>query len=191
MASHPHKPIFYPSNSYYGSNVIRLTWSGNQVEDHTTQNCLECHQDADHPIILNRRRSVSGIIHTLLGVTVCWKVHIWPDIASGPTDGEIRCMYKAVKKTKVVRRYMEALAIYTASRTVHWEDNTSCIYVVESKIVTPRVKNIDIPVCFLQEQFYNGLFLPKYENSSVMPADMCTKPCSDLIQLVRHNTINS
>ena len=32
MDSHPLKPILYPSNSYYGSNVIRLTWSGNQVE---------------------------------------------------------------------------------------------------------------------------------------------------------------
>ena len=38
LASHQHKPIFYPSNSYDGSNVIRLTWNGNQVEDHTTQN---------------------------------------------------------------------------------------------------------------------------------------------------------
>ena len=44
LASHPHKPIFYPFNSYDGSNVIKLTWSGNQVEYHTTQNCLECHQ---------------------------------------------------------------------------------------------------------------------------------------------------
>ena len=32
LASHPHKPIFYPSGSYDGSNVIRLTCSGNQVE---------------------------------------------------------------------------------------------------------------------------------------------------------------
>ena len=48
LDSHPHKPIFYPSNSYDGSNFIRLTWSGNQVEDHTNQNCLEFHQDADH-----------------------------------------------------------------------------------------------------------------------------------------------
>ena len=30
---HPHKTILYPSNSYDGSNVIRLTWNGNQVED--------------------------------------------------------------------------------------------------------------------------------------------------------------
>ena len=40
LASHPHKPIFYPSNYYDGSNIIRLTWSGNQVEDYTTQDCL-------------------------------------------------------------------------------------------------------------------------------------------------------
>ena len=71
---------------------------------------------------------------------------------------------------------MKALALHTGAPTVHWEDNTSFISVVEAKRVTPRVKHIDITVCFLQEQFDNGLFLPKCENSSIMPADMCTKP---------------
>ena len=46
-------------------------------------------------------------------------------------------MYKAVKKTKVIRRYMEALAFYTGAPTVHLEGNTSFISVVEDKIVTP------------------------------------------------------
>ena len=86
-------------------------------------------------------------------------------------------MYKAVKKNKIFRRYMEDLALYTGAPTEHWEYNTSFISVVEDNIVTPRVKHIDIPFCFLQEKFYNGLFLPKYEKSSVIPADMCTKPC--------------
>ena len=54
-ASHPQKPIFHPSNYYDGSNVIRLTWSGNQFEDYTTQNCLECHQYTDHDRIINRK----------------------------------------------------------------------------------------------------------------------------------------
>ena len=58
---------------------------------------------------------------------------------------------------------------------------TSCISVVEAKRVTPRVKHMDIPVYFLLEQFDNGLFIPKYDKSSVMPADMCTKPCSGTI----------
>ena len=150
LASHPHKPIFYPSNSYDESNVIRIAWSGNQVEDHTTQNCLECHQDADHTKILNIRRSVSVIIHTLLSVYVFWKLQIQLAIASDSTNGEIICMYKDVKITKVIWRYMEDLALHTGAPTVYWEDNTSCIYVVEAKIVTPRVKHIDITVCFLQ-----------------------------------------
>ena len=82
----PHKPIFYPSNYYDGSNFIRLTWSGYQVEYHKTKNCLECHQDADNAIIVNRRWSVLGIIHTLLGFALCGKVQIQPAIVSDSTD---------------------------------------------------------------------------------------------------------
>ena len=104
LAIHPLKSIFYHSNYYDGSNVIRLTQSVNKVEDHTTQNCLECHQDADHARILSKRGSVLDIINILLGVAVCWKVQIQPAIASDSTDGEIRYMYKAVNKTKVIRR---------------------------------------------------------------------------------------
>ena len=73
---------------------------------------------------------------------------------------------------------MEALALHTGALTLNWEDNISCIYVVEYKRVTPRVKHIDIPVCFLQEKFDDGLFIPKYQKASAMTADMCTKPCS-------------
>ena len=72
---------------------------------------------------------------------------------------------------------MQALSLHTGAPTVHWEYNTSCIYVVEAKRLTPRVKHIDIPVCFLLEQIDNGIFIPKYEKSSFMPEDMCTKPC--------------
>ena len=38
MANRPHKTISYPYNYYDGSNVIILTWSGNQVEDYMTHN---------------------------------------------------------------------------------------------------------------------------------------------------------
>ena len=100
LAINPHKTTFYTSSYYYGSNVIRLIWSGNKVEYYTTHNCLECHQDADDDIILNRRRSVSVIIHNLLNVAVFWKVQIQPYVASNSVDGEIICIYKAVKKTK-------------------------------------------------------------------------------------------
>ena len=59
-------------------------------------------------------------------------------------------MEKTSNKTKTIWRYMESLSLQTGKLTVHWEDNTSCIYIVEAKIFTPRVKHIEIPVCFLQ-----------------------------------------
>ena len=58
------------------------------------------------------------------------------------------------------------------------EDNSLFISVVAAKRVTPIVKHVDITVCSLQEQFENGLFIPKYEKSSVIPAYICTKPYS-------------
>ena len=94
--------------------------SGNQVENYTTHNFLVCYQDDGHDIILNRKLSVSVIIHTILGVVVFWKVHIQPFIAYESTDGEIRYIYKAVRKNKVIRRYMEALALHTGAPTVNW-----------------------------------------------------------------------
>ena len=48
---------------------------------------------------------------------------------------------------------MEVLGLHTVAPTVHWEDNTSCIYFVEAKRVTPIVKHIGIPVYFPQEKF--------------------------------------
>ena len=41
-------------------------------------------------------------------------------------------MYKAVKKAKAVGRYTEALSLHTVAPAVNLEDNTGCIYVVES-----------------------------------------------------------
>ena len=90
-------------------------------------------------------------------------------------------MHKSVNKTKVIRRYKEALELHIGAPTIHWEYNTICIYVVEYKRVTLRVKQIEITVQFLQEQFDNGIFIPKYEKSSVMLEGMCTKPCSGTI----------
>ena len=41
---------------------------------------------------------------------------------------------------------MEELALHIGAPTVHWEDIKICIYVDETKIVTPRVKHIGITV---------------------------------------------
>ena len=39
-------------------------------------------------------------------------------------------------------------------------------------------KSFILKSCILQEQFDNGIFVPKYENISVITEDVCTKLCS-------------
>ena len=73
---------------------------------------------------------------------------------------------------------MDTLELHTAETRVRWEDNTSCIYMVEAKIVTHGAKQTYTPVCFLPETIENDLFVPKYEKYSVIPEDMCNKPYS-------------
>ena len=92
-----------------------------------------------HAIVINRGYSVSGIIFTVLDVSVFHKVRIQTGFAYGSTDGEIICMHKAVKEVKAIWRYMEALSLHAGATTLHWEDNTSCIYVIKAKIVNHRV----------------------------------------------------
>ena len=74
------------------------------------------------------------------------KVKIQIDIASGSTGEDIIFMYTAVNKLNSIGRYMEALTLHTDEQPVYWEYNTTYIYAVEAKRVTPRVKHIDITV---------------------------------------------
>ena len=69
-------------------------------------------------------------------------------------------MYKDVNNTTDIWCYMEDLALHTGAPTVHWSDNKNCIYVVESKRVTPIVLKIDIPVCFIQETLTMVFLIP-------------------------------
>ena len=62
-----------------------------------------------------------------------------------------------------------------------WRTTKVVFLLLKLKIGIPTVKHIDIPVYFLQNNFDNGLFIPKYYKSSVMLADMSTKPCSGTI----------
>ena len=87
-------------------------------------------------------------------------------------------MYKSVNKTTVIRRYMEALALHTGAPKVHWEDNFFIFLLLRLKELLLELNTLIFQSIFYKINLTNGLFLPKYEKSSVMPADVCTKSCS-------------
>ena len=145
------------------------------MEYYTTQNFLACHQYADHVQIISRWWYVYGIINTLLDIYFFWRIKIQPDVDSDSTEVEIKWLYKNSKNNKSIWQYTESLGIPIAAKTVHREDNTSCISVSKAKLVTPRVKHIKI-LFLVQVQYNNGLFNNKYEKNTIMLVDMCNKP---------------
>ena len=70
---------------------------------------MERKKYTDHAQILNRRRYVSVIMKTLLGIIVLWKLQMNPYVTSDSTNGKKCYMYKYVKNTKAIWRYMEDL----------------------------------------------------------------------------------
>ena len=61
------------------------------MEDYITRDCLVCHQYVYHNRTVNRMRSLSGIVHTPLGIAVFQKFQINHAVVSDYTDGEICC----------------------------------------------------------------------------------------------------
>ena len=56
-------------------NIIIMEWIGGKYGYQLTQNCLELHQDNNH---YNNLQGclIYGIVHTLLGVAISWRVQI-------------------------------------------------------------------------------------------------------------------
>ena len=64
---------------------------------------------------------------------------------------------------------MESFGLPTGATTIHREGNIYIFTIVEVTRVNPRVKHIDIFVCFLQEKYKNSIFTPKYEKTTIIP----------------------
>ena len=79
--------------------------------------------------------------------------------------------------------------------TVIYEDNQSCIHISRNKVTNRRTKHIDIRYNFAREKIENGEIKVEYCNTSVMLADILTKPlprhqhiqlCKSTFQSITH-----
>ena len=65
---------------------------------------------------------------------------------------------------------MDSFGIPYGAPTIHWEYNISCY-----DQVIPSDNHIHITV-LNKYKYKNGLFTPKYEKTTIISSDMCTKP---------------
>ena len=102
LSSHTNKPLVFPKHIKRSSTTtIRAFWSRKEYEDITYTNALAGHQDTGFAADKILRSSYAGMMHTMLGTVISWKVKRLL-LTVNSTDGEVRILYLSLLKTKKI-----------------------------------------------------------------------------------------
>ena len=110
-----------------------------------------------------------------LGTACAWKVHRL-FLPTNSSDTELRVLHKAVFRVKQFRLLLTSIGMPTSKPTKAYEDNGAVVYSVLSHRITPRLRHVGIPICYLHHEHGNGLFEATSIPYRIQFANTCTKP---------------
>ena len=175
LASYPNVPIVYPKQPLSTSSPIVSFHKKNKLD---LPHCLTSFVDSNYATDLTDRRSVSSDVILLGSVIVSWKVHKDMSIASSSTDAETRAAFRSVRRVITLRLFFMHLGYPIASPTPLFEDNKGTHDLINSGRMTPRLKHIDVPLCYLHEKHRSGEFEVIECSTHLMLADGLNKSLS-------------
>ena len=178
LAIHPHRPIFFPCLPITGNNLMAFHWSPKETETKQFPNELTCFNDAGEPQDLTDLRSITCNIHTMGGVAVTWEVKKTTSIPLHSTDAEIRSNSRATKRTKIFRHFLQSIGHIIDGPVIIYQDNAAVEAIMKACRCTPRTKYLGLHAAFCQQEQSRGNADLQYLKSSMMMADMGTKPLS-------------
>ena len=113
-------------------------------------------------------------IQTFLGTVCAWKVYRL-FISTNSSDAELQITHNTILRTKQHRLLLTSLGVPTSKPTKVYEENESVIYSVQYRRVTPRLRHMDIPICYLHHENEHGLFATKSMPSRIKFANIGAK----------------
>ena len=134
--------------------------------------------DSNYATDLSDRKSVSSDIILLGAVVISWKVTKDMSIASSTTDAEARAAFKGVKRLITIRHYFAHLGFPISTPTPVYEDNKGTYDLIQAGRQTPRIKHVDIPLCYLHQKYKSGEFSIHQCSTHLMLADGLNKALS-------------
>lgn len=175
LHTHPNKPLMFPKKPKQKERVVRVHWSANKIEDFTFQNDLEAFQDAGHGSEKLLRSSYGMDMHTFMGTVCAWKIYRFM-VPINSSDAEMRVLFKSVVRVKTFRLFLISLGCPPTSPTRVYEDNEAVVTSVNSHRITPRLRHIDIPLCYMHNEQSKGVFEVFQVGTRIQMANMGTKP---------------
>lgn len=124
------------------------------------------------------RKSNSGYIFKIYGATVSWGCRKQTCVALSSTEAEFIALSDACKEAIWLRSVLSWFQMDMSKPTTMFEDNQSCLALINQEGFSNRSKHIDTRRFFVKDHIDTGTIRCKYCKTEEMLADMCTKPLS-------------
>ncbi|MBW0494052.1 hypothetical protein O181_033767 [Austropuccinia psidii MF-1] len=132
-----------------GSQELRLIYVKNQ------NNGIEVNSDSCWAKYRATRRSVKGYLAKFNNCTVLWKSRKQPTISISTAEAEYKALCDLMSELLWLKQWFEeAKILKTSQPIITWEDNQSCINIVNNdcNFNNKRLKNVDIQLDFIKER---------------------------------------
>ena len=137
---------------------------------------LTCYVDAAYANDLRKRRSTTGYAITLAGGAIFYRSKTQSVTALSSTEAEFFAAIAASKVVLFLRFVLEDLTYPMNNPTPIYENNESCIKIINARKPTDRVKHLEVPYFRIQDWKEDGYLLMRHIPGILSPPDSLTKP---------------
>lgn len=139
-------------------------------------NQLIGYADADWAGDTSDRKSNTGFVFKYRGAPIMWSSRKQSLVTLSTTEAEYIALSEAVKEGLWIKRILIDFGQNIVDPVLMFEDNQSCIKLIQDEKSSQRTKHIDTKFHFVRELFKAGDIDVKYCPTAEMPADLLTKP---------------
>lgn len=132
--------------------------------------------DADWGSDVHDRKSNTGYFFKYLASPIVWTCRKQDLVSLSSTEAEYIALAEATQELLWIKRILEDFNQDTDEPTTVYEDNQSCIRMLESNSASQRTKHVDTKYHFIRDLYKLRHIAVKYLPSEHMTADLLTKP---------------
>lgn len=121
------------------------------------------------------RKSNSGNVFLVNGGVVSWASRKQTCVALSSTEAEFIALSEACKEAIWLRQILADLHQPINSVTIIYEENQSCLCLIQEEKLSNRTKHIDVKTHFVKDHIDKGNIVCEYCSTEEMLADMLTK----------------
>ncbi len=108
--------------------------------------------DSDSASNTATRRSRTGYVFMMSGVSVSWNSQHQSTVALSTVEAEYMALTAAIQEAIFLRQLFDSMCVKQSESKMIFEDNQECIALSRNSLLNNRSKNIDIKYLFNREK---------------------------------------